>query len=52
MLNKAIKSFSQGKFNHILISIASPKFPTGTVAGHYKAAVALNSERDVLRFDN
>jgi hypothetical protein len=28
------------------------KFPVGTVAGHYKAAVAENPERDIVRFDN
>ena len=28
------------------------KFPAGTVAGHYKAAVAANGNIDALRFNN
>jgi hypothetical protein len=53
MLAKAIRSFSTNRKaslnNNILASL---KFPAGTVAGHYKAAVSLNSERDIARFDN
>ena len=31
---------------------ASLKFPAGTVAGHFKQAVATNSGYDIVRFDN
>ena len=35
-----------------LFSNAAVRFPEGTVAGHYKAAVAAKGDRDAVRFDN
>jgi hypothetical protein len=35
----------------VLISIASVKFPAGTVAGHFKTAVATNADVDIVRFN-
>jgi acyl-coenzyme A synthetase/AMP-(fatty) acid ligase len=32
-------------------SVAHPKFPTGTVAGLYKQAIASNKVMDAIRFD-
>ena len=39
-------------FQRRAFSTASLRFPEGTVAGHYKAAVAQNPEIDVVRFDS
>ena len=44
--------FSQFFFQLLILIIAHPKFPEGTVAGLYKAAVAVRADQDVLRFDN
>lgn len=58
MLNKALKRFSSAvhrktsKFGSFFLALASVRFPAGTVAGHYKAAVAQRAEQDVVRFDN
>jgi acyl-CoA synthetase (AMP-forming)/AMP-acid ligase II len=43
MLSKALRHFSMQP---------SLKFPAGTVAGHFKQAVATNSGYDIVRFDN
>ena len=41
------------KFSFVnLTYIASLKFPAGTVAGHFKQAVATNANYDIVRFDN
>jgi len=42
-LSRALRHFS---------TQASMKFPAGTVAGHFKTAVAANSGIDIIRFDN
>lgn len=39
-------------FQSLIFYIAHPKFPEGTVAGFFKAAVSTRADQDVLRFDN
>ena len=39
-------------FQRRAFTTASVKFPEGTVAGHYKAAVAQKGQLDAVRFDN
>ena len=36
----------------LIVYLASVKFPAGTVAGHFKTAVATNGDVDIVRFNN
>jgi hypothetical protein len=54
MLARAIRQFSTHRMpsQRLTDNIASVKFPAGTVAGHFKTAVATNADVDIVRFNN